>query len=254
MEPDASKIAALREQVRAADEEFTYAQRFHEAWKPAAADTALHERMGSSYATNTFYVIRAALRREMLLALMRIWDTHPKALKMFEIARVIEDDCVVDALADECIAARKASKIAGLDDFDDSSQEAIRRSEIRFGEEQAKILKEEVAAAVAIIGKYREGGTGRQTFDSLKRLRNERLAHRDITKVEVAEVFTAEDGQIEQFYQDTSTLIRLLKSAVHKTDYSPDETALNLARYAKLFWEGVKGERTQGHPSYRGFS
>ena len=37
----------------------------------------LHERMGSSYATNTFLVIRSALRRETLLALMRLSGVRP---------------------------------------------------------------------------------------------------------------------------------------------------------------------------------
>ena len=47
---------------------------FHEVWKPAAYDKSLHERMGVSLATNAFHVVQAALRREMLLALMRLWD------------------------------------------------------------------------------------------------------------------------------------------------------------------------------------
>jgi hypothetical protein len=47
---------------------------FHEVWKPAAYNEDLRERMGVSYATNAFYVVRTAVRREMLLALTRLWD------------------------------------------------------------------------------------------------------------------------------------------------------------------------------------
>ncbi len=56
------KIIALRESVSAAQQEFDMAVMFHETWKPTAYDDDLHRRMGSSYATHTFNVVRVALR------------------------------------------------------------------------------------------------------------------------------------------------------------------------------------------------
>jgi hypothetical protein len=41
-----------------------------------AYDKDLHSRMGQSYASQAFLVIRMALRRETLLALMRLWDRN----------------------------------------------------------------------------------------------------------------------------------------------------------------------------------
>ncbi len=73
------KIADLGAEVKAAQQEFDMAVTFHEVWKPAAYDKDLHHRMGKSYASNAFNVVRVALRREMLLALMRLWD-KPMAL------------------------------------------------------------------------------------------------------------------------------------------------------------------------------
>ena len=67
----AAKIASLQKQVKAAQQEFDMAVMFHETWKPLAYDKDLHKRMGNSFATRTFLVVREALRREMLLALMR---------------------------------------------------------------------------------------------------------------------------------------------------------------------------------------
>src|SRR5207302_7152020 len=92
------KILALRRQVKAADEEFHIALAFHEAWKPAAYDTALHERIGRSYAAHTFRVIAAALRREMLLALMRLWDKHSGALRMKSVGDALRKPRIIDAL------------------------------------------------------------------------------------------------------------------------------------------------------------
>ncbi len=61
------KIISLRESVKASQEEFDMAVMFHETWKPTAYDDDLHRRMGTSYATHTFNVVRVALRREMVL-------------------------------------------------------------------------------------------------------------------------------------------------------------------------------------------
>lgn len=125
MDVNSPEIVALRRRVHAADEEFFYAQQFHEAWRPTATDTALHERMGRSHATSTFNVVRAALRRGMLLALMRVWDTNPKAVRMFSLANTLTDKRVVDTLAAECVAERRNAKISGLGHED---AEAIRNS------------------------------------------------------------------------------------------------------------------------------
>ena len=76
------KIGSLREQVSAAQQEFDIAIKLHETWKPAAYDQDLHERMGDSFASQTFLVVRMALRREMLLALMRLWDRDSRAVRM----------------------------------------------------------------------------------------------------------------------------------------------------------------------------
>lgn len=104
MKIDDSKILTLRAKVRAAHEKFDTAQACHEAWKPAAYDEALHERIGRSFAANTFIVLRQALRREMLLALMRLWDNNSQAVGMKSIANSLQDKRIMDALAAECEA------------------------------------------------------------------------------------------------------------------------------------------------------
>jgi hypothetical protein len=59
-----------------AREEFDLALWFFEAWRTTAFDSDLHARMGRSYSTNTFLAVREALRREMLLAVARLWDSN----------------------------------------------------------------------------------------------------------------------------------------------------------------------------------
>jgi hypothetical protein len=223
MKIDDPKILSLRAKARAAHEEFDTAQACHEAWKPAAYDEALHERIGRSFAANTFIVLRQALRREMLLALMRLWDNNSQAVGMKSIANSLQDKRIMDA----------------------------RRIEAKFGREQSDALRQRATEAIAIIDTYTDGGSRYSTYKKLKRLRGEHLAHRQVTPTP-AEVVGADttDEEIENFYQDMSRLIRLLRGSVEDTDYNPEETAKLRHRHAALFWAGVRGERTEGHPDY----
>jgi hypothetical protein len=64
MEIDDPQIISLQQKVTAAQQEFDMAVTFHEIWKPAAYDQDLHSRLGESFATQAFFVIRTALRRK----------------------------------------------------------------------------------------------------------------------------------------------------------------------------------------------
>jgi hypothetical protein len=251
------EILALQQQVKAADEEFHIALAFHEAWKPAAYDTALHDRIGRSYAANTFRVIAAALRREVLLALMRLWDRDSRAVRMKLIGETLAKPHIADTLAAEVVRQWDQpidpSTVADLPEQHRAQMlEAIRRSESNFGQEAADIQRARIAEAVSLIRKYVDG-EGQETWRKLKRLRDKRLAHRDIEAkpATVLGAQSATDQEVENFYQDMAKLIRLLKGAVERTSYNPDETAEIHAKNAGLFWASVRGERTEGHPSYQ---
>jgi hypothetical protein len=226
----ADKIANLRERVNAAHEEFNLAVTFHEAWKPSAYDAQLRERMGVSYATNTFKSIRVALRREMLLALMRLWDKGKQTPRMEEdIATPLHDVQIIAELA-----LQRASKI-GLPE----AEHQIRKE-----------LGEQALAAVEIIAKYGKNGSRESVLKHIMRLRHERLAHRQVAASRASEA-SATDQQIEEFYQDHARLIHLLMSLINATAYNPMDAADVYAHYARFFWAGVQGERTVGHPNYR---
>jgi AbiU2 len=253
---DDREILALRRQVKAADEEFHIALAFHEAWKPAAYDKPLHDRIGRSYAANTFRVIAAALRREMLLALMRLWDNDSRAVRMKSVGESLEKPQVVEVLAAE--AARQwdqpidPSSVADFPEEDRGRMlEAIRRSEAGYGQQVAEIQRTRIAETVSLIRKYVDGD-GKETLRKLRALRNQRLAHREVVARPAAApaLQSATDQEVESFFQDTAKLIRLLKGAVERTSYNPDDTAQIHADNAALFWAGVKGERTVGHPNY----
>jgi AbiU2 len=187
--------------------------------------------MGDSFASHTFVVVRVALRREMFLALMRLWDKDSRAVRMKEsIADVLRDQSVVHALA----ADSAARGMAGWEDQ--------MRSE----------LSQRAIKAIALVDKYSKGGSHCTVLKNLRRLRHERLAHRQTEAMPVAATgLDATDEEIESFYQDNSKLVGLLSSLVAAVTYDPNQTAEVAGFYAKFFWAGVRGERTEGHPNYQ---
>jgi AbiU2 len=222
-------IVLLREKVRAAQDVFDMAVTLHEVWKPAAKDTELHKRLGVSYATQAFNVVRVALRREMVLALMRLWDNDPRAIGMQSIAKTLGDASVIGALR---VDRASRIKITGVDD------------EIR------QTLAEKANEIIALVADYSDGGAKFEAFKKLRTLRNQRLAHTQVK----AHAFTAADAidaDIEVFYQDNSRLISLLLSLADAMAYDPQDTAEVYRHYATFFWASVRGEKSEGHPSYR---
>ena len=154
-------IIALRAKVIAAREEFDLAVTFHEAWKPAAYDGQLHTRMGPSYASNTFLTIRQALRREMLLALMRLWDNDKRLVSMISIYNILNDKRVIDALT-----ADRVARLGLPESYSMMSQD----------------LNQLASDAGTLIKKYDKGGTHEGVLEKLRLLRHERLAHRNISR------------------------------------------------------------------------
>ena len=229
MEIDDPKIVALREKVTAAQQEFDMAVTFHEVWKPAAYDKDLHSRMGKSFASQAFLITRTALRREMVLALIRLWDTNKQAIRMQSIAGTLREKEVVDALALDRV------KRLGL-------PEAIGQMRDDLGKRATEVI--------LLVNKYMEGGSHDAVLKKLLALRHERLAHRQLAPA-TATGANATDEEIENFYQDNSKLIHILLSVVNAMAYDPEDTAQVYRHYASHFWAGARGEQTEGHPNYR---
>jgi AbiU2 len=225
-------IQELRQKIRAAQEEFDLAVTFHEVWKPGAYDTNLHGRMGTSYATQAFNVVLMALRREMVLAMVRLWDkdSRSRAVGMQAIADDIRNLDVMAALTKE-----RADKMG-----------------ISGVEPQLRVdLDKKAAEVLILVAKYDQGGSDADVLQRLRNLRNTRLAHRQTTPG-APHSADLTDKEIEGFYQDNSKLIHILLSLVDGHAYDPGETAGVYRHYAGHFWAGVRGEQTEGHPNYRG--
>ena len=221
-------VEDLREQVRAAGDEFDTVVKFHEVWRPAAYDTALRERMGQSFAAHAYHLVRIALRREVYLGLTRLWGKNRTELRLEDIVRQLRKSTVFDAL----IADR-------LKTWPFGDEEGLRRG-----------IQVHVDRAAEIVAKYSMGGSGEPTMAYLRQLRNEHLAHRSKDQVR-PEPPDRIDESVEALYADMASLIAELFHAVLATAYDPRDTAGIFRFYAELFWDAARGERTEGHPKYR---
>jgi hypothetical protein len=226
------QIEALRIAIKAAEAEALMAVAFHETWKPTAYDGELHRRMGLSYATQAFQIIRLALRREMLLTLMRIWDTNKQALRITVIKDKLRDEAIFDAVVDLWAGSGSTPW----------TKQAMRRD-----------LEPKRARVVELVQKYLVGGSGFTVLDGLRTLRHERLAHHQPTESK-AEAATADttDEEIEAFYEDTLEIVRLLLTLIWGRALAlSDDVAGVYRHYAKFFWDNARGEQNTGHPNYR---
>ena len=236
-------LAKLRKHVTAAAAEFDLAVTFYETWRTATDDTELHERLGKSYATNTYRVIVTALRRELLLALNRMWDNSSSALRLHILMDSFRDPNTIAMLA-----TARGVKIE--EDMMRSAGAASRASVTAIIESVKDTLGEKASAALVIVDKYAQGGPGYPLRQKLKAVRDERLAHHEVEAI-VTPHKNATDAEIEEFYRDNADLISLLLRLVNATAYHPDQGAEIHRTYARNFWASVEGERTEGHPFFR---
>jgi hypothetical protein len=228
-------LPTLKDRVRAAQEELDMAVLFHEAWKPAAYDEDLHRRLGQSYATHAFRVVRLALRREMLMALMRIWDYTDESVRIGSVIDGIRNPHIINALAAERLSGLSKQSNLSMLGFESQIHDAVRSG---------------ASKAINLFEQYCPGGSRRTVLEDLRRLRHERLAHRQVTPSR-ANGPEATDEQIETFYQDTRELVGKLLSVLLGVAHDFAETANVYRRPSALFWAGVRGEQTEGHPEYR---
>jgi hypothetical protein len=165
----------------------------------------------------------------MLLALMRLWDTSRDAIRIDQIARIVQRPDILKALAKE-----RAAKFGDID--------VERQMQKELGE-RAKQVGE-------LVAKYSKGGSRFDTLQKLRVLRHEHFAHRQVERsVDLSQ--SKMDREVEAFYLDNSNIIRLLLSLVLATAYDPQEAAQVFRFYAGHFWASVRGENTKGHPNYR---
>lgn len=244
------KFEKMQLVVKAAQDEMIMAVQFHETWKPTAYDKNLHHRMGTSYATHSFQIIRQSLRREMLLALMRIWDSNKQSIRMTVISDNLREQIIFNYVVNKRAVDMRITSIDVMDSRNNDTAAENADHSLFMMSEIRKILEPQRDAIVKLIQKYSQSGSGHDTFKKLRTLRDERLAHRQTTPIN-APLADTTDKEIESFYKDTLELTTLLMSLILAIGIDFNEVARVCCHHAKYFWVNARGEHTIGHPNYR---
>lgn len=229
-----SRIEKLKRQLKAACDEFRQAVAFHETWKPAVFDQAVAGRVGVSFASHSFHVIKMALRREMLMSLLRIWDSERRGPRLSRIGNTLKDS----AVSKEIVRRNVASRAYHYSSVTPESACETAALEVRC-------LADEIASYV--------DGPNQATLSYLTEVRHRVFAHRDLDQT-IARPPDVDEKSIEDFYQVTARLLRELVLIIDLKDYHPDGEAYTYGKAAELFWAGVRGESTPGHPRYTEFN
>ena len=163
-------IRALRTKEMPRRDELEIAAAVHETWKVAARDRALHARIGTSRVAVAFYIIRDALRRDVILALMRLWDKDRRAVDMKSIANSLCDTRVVNALAADCESHWDIRHHGPLEEMSEEGRAALQNHESAFAREQSTTLRARVVEVIDIVASYCTGGSHCSTFAKLEEL------------------------------------------------------------------------------------
>jgi hypothetical protein len=247
-----ARIDDFKALILAAHDELHAAIEYHEAWRPSAYDPDLHQRLNGTFAANTFLIVRQALRRELLMSLMRMWDSDDRAIRMTKIRDELKDKTILDALD-----AEVQRGVLGIEQIiyepEDAPEEekaialaAALASQRRYAQQLAGEMRASAKEARQIINYYQDG-KGKALREQMARLRHQHLAHRQYVNTAPA---TIDDDAVEVFYKDMMHLVHLLTNAVRGMDCRHDAIADIQAKNAKLFWNGVRGETTEGHPDF----
>ena len=214
-------IAAMGRHLEKIQEEFDIAIATYESWRPAAYDADLRARMGVSYATNTFNIVRGALWRECVLALGRIWDRSRGAIGLTAFRPDLQHSGFMAALMTYRRARSAAPEIEAMM-RDDLSKKAI--------------------CVAAAITKFEKDGTDYALIERLMAQRHA-FAHRRRPEAD-AEGPSLEDAELVEVFNKTAAIISGLWSLVRATAFDPMEAAPIWSNYASHFWAPARGERT----------
>ncbi len=205
-------------------QEMAYITSLHEHWKPAAYDETIFSRFNNTYAGHSFNVIRVALRREVVLGLLRLWDSKPRTFNMRLISENLRDDglydCVLSHIRDafmpspDCRAEYRAKRTRLCDLITDTQGESSNKWKCLF------------------------------------KIRNEHLAHRNTggqPKLVAVASGDKEDTAVEWLYNRSAKIVEDLLAVTNGHTYSFSVAAGVDNLYAGYFWDAF---RPHGPPSF----
>ena len=223
-------IAELRHRLDLTWQDLMTAVACFEIFRVAARDKTLLDRLGKSFSTGAFNAIRNSLYREVVLALMRIWDKSPKNnLRMEEI--------ILNLTRSEVVASIKRRRREAFGDMGhnaDAAEAQVER-EIR----QIKFIQNRIMR-----------GSLRNAFKALEKHRNEFLAHSTLGRSSASEIRDVVYGD-ERYLLRWSAILSKKLNLLLDLHTSPRSDFRDFKIAAKCFWGPVRAETVEERKAAR---
>ena len=227
------QITSLEGRSMAASREWEDFVAFYEVWKPAVLDQELLQRLNETLAGNAFVTIRAALQRELIMSIMRIWDDHDDAICLRKIMTLLDDHRTLGAIVNRAIDRQFEGQ--------DIDRTALHQDMLKGYQASVEVCRK-------IISKYKSGAR-HEFFKRIGQLRDEHLAHRQVIRGKLP-TGTDDMPLFEEFVTDTRMLVADLLNIIHNRLIDRALPGL-VQQDAKLFWASVRGEADSSHPDYQ---
>ena len=200
-------FASLKTEIVAAQQEMGLAVAFYQLWKPTALDQSLIRRFGTSKATHGLKIVSSALRRELVLAVMRLWDRNKGTIRLGQISTIMQSSGFQVELA-----------------------KAVYADMPQIRDHLARDTNE----AIVKIAFYTDGD-GKSTIEYLRKLRHQFLAHTDVA-AGIVHFPGHDEKKIELFVRDTAKIIEILLHLICRQadDFSQMNSVYE--HYSNEFW------------------
>jgi hypothetical protein len=177
--PISQRIAAAKAKTERVVDHLLYVLDLHENNEIIVYSPTLRSQIPTSYAANAFIVFRHGMHQFEIVRLCALWDgVGFEKENIPTIIELIDHPEVIETLAQETAAHWKGQGVRILNPSDDQELnalevDAIRRTDIEFGEQQAQRAREELHEAIA----NSRAILAEPKLVSMMNLRNKYLAH-----------------------------------------------------------------------------
>jgi hypothetical protein len=214
----------------------------HESNAITLYSDTLSKQIPESYAANAFNVFQSAMHQIEIVRLCALWDhAHIDKETIPTIIELIDDQMVIDALADETRShhANVQTPMSELNDINPEEQDIIarliQRTHLEFGDQQAARAIDGLRKAIEQARKIHES----PQLASIRNLRHKHLAHNLTQTAEekkVGPIAPMKYGDEREVLNSSISIVEALYCWVNGTSLSFEDSRGIDRKYAEALW------------------
>ncbi len=240
-----ARVAAAKAIMVKVIDHFLYLLELHENNAVIVYSPTLSDQIPTSRAANAFNVFQRGLHHLEIIRLCALWDTPGLEKECIPtVVELIDSADVICALAEEMRSYWADSQTALLNPSDNHElqsleNEAVRRSNQQFGDEQAVCTRVELETAIQAARDIMSSGKLR----ALRHLRDKHLAHSlSVTRAEkkAGPVAPVKYGHERDILNETCGIVEKLYCWVNGTSFSIADSREIDRDNAHALWDGCR--------------